>query len=63
VLSEVPLTKGVGANGGTAPHFLILCTNYRGVKKNEMGRACSMNGEERNAYRIFVGNPEGKRPL
>jgi hypothetical protein len=20
-------------------------------------------GDERNAYRIFVGNPEGKRPL
>jgi hypothetical protein len=28
-----------------------------------MGRACSTNGEERNAYRILVGNPEGKRPL
>jgi hypothetical protein len=22
-----------------------------------------MNGEERNAYRILVGKPEGKRPL
>jgi hypothetical protein len=28
-----------------------------------MGRACSTNGENRNAYRIFVGKPEGKRPL
>jgi hypothetical protein len=28
-----------------------------------MGRACSTNGENRNAYRILVGNPEGKRPL
>jgi hypothetical protein len=28
-----------------------------------MGRACSKNGEKRNAYRISVGNPEGKRPL
>jgi hypothetical protein len=26
-----------------------------------MGRACSTNGEKRNAYRILVGNPEGKR--
>jgi hypothetical protein len=28
-----------------------------------VGRACSTNGENGNAYRILVGNPEGKRPL
>jgi hypothetical protein len=28
-----------------------------------MGGACSTNGGKRNAYRILVGNPEGKRPL
>jgi hypothetical protein len=28
-----------------------------------MGRACTMNGEKMNAYRILVGNPEGKRTL
>jgi hypothetical protein len=28
-----------------------------------MGRACSTNGAERNAYKILVGKPEGKRPL
>jgi hypothetical protein len=33
------------------------------VKEEEMGRACSMNGEKRNVYRILVGKPEGKRPL
>jgi hypothetical protein len=33
------------------------------VKENEMGRACSANGAKRNAYRIFVGKPEGKGPL
>jgi hypothetical protein len=27
-----------------------------------MSRACSTNGEKRNAYRILVGKPEGKRP-
>jgi hypothetical protein len=28
-----------------------------------MGRECSTNGEKRNAYRILVGKPEGKRSL
>jgi hypothetical protein len=28
-----------------------------------MGRACNTNGEKRNAYRILVGKPDGKRPL
>jgi hypothetical protein len=27
-----------------------------------MGRACSMNGEKRNAYSILAGKPEGKIP-
>jgi hypothetical protein len=33
------------------------------VKEDEMSRACSTNGEKRNAYGILVGKPEGKRPL
>jgi hypothetical protein len=28
-----------------------------------MGLACSTYWEKRNAYRILVGKPEGKRPL
>jgi hypothetical protein len=27
-----------------------------------MGGTCSKNREKRNAYRILVGKPEGKRP-
>jgi hypothetical protein len=28
-----------------------------------LGRECSTNGEKRNAYRIFIGKPEGNKPL
>jgi hypothetical protein len=28
-----------------------------------MGGACSTYGERRNAYRLLVGKPEGKKPL
>jgi hypothetical protein len=28
-----------------------------------MDRACSMHGEERNAYGILMGKPKGNRPL
>jgi hypothetical protein len=28
-----------------------------------MGGPCSSNGEKRNAYRLLVGKPVGKRPL
>jgi hypothetical protein len=28
-----------------------------------MGRPCNTNGAKRNAYRLWVGKPEGKRPL
>jgi hypothetical protein len=33
------------------------------VKENEMDKACSMNVEKRNVYRILVGKPEGQRAL
>jgi hypothetical protein len=35
----------------------------RMIKEDEMGRACSTIGAKRNAHRILVGKPEGKRPL
>jgi hypothetical protein len=28
-----------------------------------MGGACSTKGEKKNAYRLMVGKPDGKRPL
>jgi len=33
------------------------------VEKNEMAGACTMYGENRCAYRVLVGTPEGKRPM
>jgi hypothetical protein len=32
-------------------------------QENEMGMACSRHGENMNAYRVLVGNPEGNSPL
>jgi hypothetical protein len=31
--------------------------------RNEMGGACSSDGEDRVVYRALVRKPEGKRPL
>jgi hypothetical protein len=43
---------------------LLQVYNYNDqVKKDEMGGACSTNGEKKNAYGILVGKPERKRPL
>jgi len=33
------------------------------IKKNEMGGACGVNGDEKGVYRVLVGKPEEKRPL
>jgi hypothetical protein len=33
------------------------------IENNEMGRACSTNGEGRGVFRVLVGRHEGKRPL
>jgi hypothetical protein len=43
-----------------------LCHHYcvgDKIEKNEMGGACSSDGEGRGVYRVLVGTPEGKRPL
>jgi hypothetical protein len=39
-----------------ASDFIFICMIY-------CSRACSTNGGKRNAYRILVGKPEGRRPL
>jgi hypothetical protein len=41
----------------------LLLSDAGKVKEDEMGRPCSTNGEKRNAYRLLVGKPEGKRQL
>ena len=33
------------------------------IKKNEMGRACSVYWGRTDVYRVLVGKPEGMRPL
>jgi hypothetical protein len=33
------------------------------LKEDEIGGACSTNGEKRSTHRILVGKKEGKRPL
>jgi hypothetical protein len=33
------------------------------MEEDEVGRACSTNGESRYAYRILIGKQEGKRKL
>jgi hypothetical protein len=33
------------------------------VNEEERGRTCTTNEAKRNAYRILVAKPEGKRPL
>jgi hypothetical protein len=36
---------------------------YDEYNEDEMGSACSMHEEKSNAYRVFMGRLEGKRPL
>jgi hypothetical protein len=40
-----------------------LYSSQNQVKEYAMGRACSTNEEKRNANRILMVKPDGKRPL
>jgi H/ACA ribonucleoprotein complex subunit 4 len=39
--------------------LLFECSN----QENKKGRACTIYGEDRNAFRVIIGEPEGKGPL
>jgi hypothetical protein len=41
----------------------VLCAKGNQVEEDETGGPCSTNGEKRNAYRLLLRKPEGKRPL
>jgi hypothetical protein len=43
--------------------YTSICKYINKAKEDEIGMACSMDGERRNAYGILIGKPEGKRPL
>jgi hypothetical protein len=47
------------ANFYSSPRIIRMIKSRR----MRFDRTCSTNGEKRNAYRILVGKPEGKRPL
>jgi hypothetical protein len=44
-------------------HIIYFVYIFVQVAEDDMGGLCSTNGEKRNAYRLLVGKPEGKRPL
>jgi hypothetical protein len=44
-------------------NFTFTFALYILIKQDEMVGLCSKHGEMRNAYKIFVRKPEGKRPL
>jgi hypothetical protein len=41
---------------------VLLTNDYAGdkIEKNEMGGACSSDGEGRGVYRVLVRKPDGK---
>jgi len=43
-------------------HLIQYCAGDK-IEKNEMGWACGAYGCGEGVYRVFLGKPEGKRPL
>jgi hypothetical protein len=46
-----------------APRYAVFSTLHDKINEVEMGGTFSTNGEKRNACRLLVRMPEGKRPL
>jgi hypothetical protein len=44
------------------PYFLRFTAYCDQIKEDEMGEAHGTHGRMRDAYKILVGKPEGKRP-
>jgi hypothetical protein len=44
-------------------NFYSSPNKIRIIKEDEIGRACSTNGEKKNASSVLVVTPEEKRPL
>jgi predicted RNA-binding protein YlqC (UPF0109 family) len=44
-------------------HDMFFSTSKIRIAEDDMGRACSTQGEKMSAYRILVGRPRGKRLL
>ena len=64
----VPKRDEITSGGNYLVRSLRICTPHqiffaRQIKKNEKGGACSTYVERRGAYWVFVGKPEGKRPV
>ena len=50
-------------NGNNAAVQILQSNISSGSEMTEMGRACSIMEQSRNAYRVLVGRSERKRPL
>jgi hypothetical protein len=48
---------------GASRNFLTKYQSSESVKKNEMGGTCSTYERDRRSYSMWIGKPEGMRPL
>jgi hypothetical protein len=54
---------GIGIKGVTNPNGVLSDLTCRSIEQNRARTTQNCTICKRNAYRILVGNPEGKRPL